>query len=95
MIPRRRPGRRAGRGDHPEVVVLRLPHGRRPRAPRRPDRRQRPLLAEPRLVLEPDLDPLIGVGAGDLDEPVVDFFLNSSCAAGSALMCRGPGSSGS
>ena len=48
------------------------------------------LLADPALVLEPDLDPFAGSfladGSGD---PVGKFFLNSACASGSDLGCCG------
>ncbi|AMV38398.1 hypothetical protein VT85_13255 [Planctomyces sp. SH-PL62] len=81
--PGGRPGGGAGRGDHPEVLVLRLADGGRPRAAAGPDGR-RPLPAEAGLVLPPGR-----VGGGDLRDQSADFFWNSSRAAGSDL--GGPG----
>ena len=75
---------RAGRGDHPEVVILSLTHSRGSRASLRPDRRQRAFLTEPGFVFEPDFKPLVGVLTGDGFKILADFFLKASWASGSA-----------
>src|SRR5436305_243062 len=72
------PGRRAGRRHHVAPVILGLPHAARPRDLGGPDPRQRPLLVEPGLVGEPDLDPLPGMGGGDQPELLGSPFLNAS-----------------
>jgi hypothetical protein len=73
-----------------EPALLRRP---RPRAFVRPDRRQRALLAEAGFILEPDFDLLAGLPGLDFRDDRGGFFLNASCAAGSASGCWGRGRS--
>ena len=51
------------------------------------------MLAETCFVFVEDLQPAVGMLRLDLCEPVTKFFLNSSCAAGSAGGCCGRGAS--
>lgn len=85
--------RGARRRQNIDVAVLRLPDRTRTRTRSGPDAGQRPLLAEPRFVFMEDLQPAAGMLRLDLREPVAEFFLNSSCAAGSACGCCGRGTS--
>ena len=51
---------------------------------------QPPLLPHPRLVLEPQLDPLVGNGGADGGHHIrKPPFLKASCASGSVLGCTG------
>lgn len=56
----------------------------------RPNSGQRALLTDARFVLEPDFERLsTGAFGKNGAHPLGEFFLNSSCAASSALGCRG------
>ena len=82
----------AGGGDHVEIVVLRLLYRGGACTTLGPDPRQRPLLAEPRLVLEEDFDALFRIGLAEGSKLFGQFaFLKSSCRPGSASACRGRG----
>ncbi len=85
----------AGRADRPEEVgplVARVAHRPGPRAALRPDPGERPLLADARLVLEPDLERLVpGVLRQRRRYRRGEVFLNAAWAAGSALRCCGRG----
>lgn len=85
--------RGARRRQHIDAAVLRLPHGAGTRTPSGPDAGQRPLLAEPRFVFVEDFEPAAGMLRLDRLKSLAEFFLNSSCAAGSACRCRGRGTS--
>jgi hypothetical protein len=63
----------------------------RPRPLVRPDRRQRAFLAEAGFIFEPDFDWPVGMPGGDVGDDLGRFFLNASCAAGSASGCWGRG----
>jgi len=49
------------------------------------------LLIEPRFVLKPDFDPLLGMGLADRLHLLADFFLKASWTWGSAFRCCGRG----
>lgn len=79
-------GRGTGSSHHVEITILRLPHRMGTGTTLRPDARQRSLLAEPRFVLEEDLELLVGMRLADGGEALAQFtFLKSACRAGSAL----------
>jgi hypothetical protein len=84
-------GGRTDGGEDVETFEPALFRGGRPGPGVGPDGGQRPLLAEPGLVLEPDLDGLAGVGGCEGGDRVGRFFRNASCAAGSAVGCFGRG----
>jgi hypothetical protein len=71
-------GGRADGGQDVEAFEPALLRGGRPGPGVGPDGGQRPLLAEPGLVLEPDLDGFAGVGGGDPGDGVGRFFRNAS-----------------
>lgn len=73
----------AGGSEHIEVVVTGLPDGWRSRAFASPFAGQRALLTEASLVLEPDLDPLVGVLIGNVLDERCGVFLKASTFAGS------------
>jgi hypothetical protein len=84
-------GGRTNRGEDLQVLEPALFGRPRPRTFVGPDRRQRALLAEAGFVLEPDFDLLAGLLGLDLRDDLGGFFLNASCAAGSASGCWGRG----
>jgi hypothetical protein len=73
-----------------EPALLRSPW---PRTFVGPDRRQRAFLAEAGFVFEPDFNLFFGVPGGDFRDDLSRFFLNASCASGSASGCCGRGRS--
>ena len=84
-------GDRVDGGEEVEPVVLGLLERGRPRALVGPDVRQRPLLADTGLVLEPDLDPAIGMVLAYLLDKRGASSSQRCIAAGSFLRCRGRG----
>jgi hypothetical protein len=54
------------RGEDVGPLVAELPDAGRPLAAPPPAMADTALVADPRFVLEPDLDPLVGMGGGDL-----------------------------
>jgi hypothetical protein len=86
-------GGRTNRGEDLQALEAALLRRPRPRTFVGPDRRQRALLAEAGFVLEPDFDLLAGLPGGDFRDDLGGFFLNASCAAGSASGCWGRGRS--
>ena len=80
----------ADRAEEVGPLVSGVPRRARPGAAFRPDPCQRALLADARLVLEPDLERLArGVFGERRRYRVAEVFLNASWAAGSALGWRG------
>ena len=77
--------------DHIQIVVLGLFDRRRPGTAAGPLVRQGALLAEPRFILEPDLDVLLRMLLGDVPDVIQRVFLKASWACRSALRCRGRG----
>src|SRR5512135_3423622 len=72
---RRRARGHADRRQHIERRELDLPHRTRARTLQRPDARQRPVLAEAGLVLEPELDLLVGMRLLDRLDLIDDDLL--------------------
>ena len=89
--PRGRPGADADRRQHVQVAVLGLPHAARPRPLAGPDPGERPLLAEAGLVLEPDLDLLLGVGLPDGLDLLDDDLLEDRLQLLVGVLVLGPG----
>jgi hypothetical protein len=77
--------------QHVDITVLRLSHGSWSRTRASPYTSQGPLLAEAGFVFVENMQSAVGVLRLDLRQPVIKFFLNSSCAAGSAWGCCGRG----
>ena len=79
----------SGRADRPEQpggVVAVITHPGRTRAPLGPDMGQRALLADPGLVLKPDLDLFVGRVRRQCRRYMLgEVFSNASCAARSRL----------
>ena len=65
--------------------------GTRSRTGARPNSGQRPLLTESRFIFMEDLQSTVEVLRLDFREPLANFFLNSSCAAGSPSAMLRPG----
>ena len=84
---------RGGTGGSEQIhpFVLGLTQAARACAARGPDMRQRALLPEAALVLEPDFDAFGGVRFLDFDQHLRELFLYVSCAARSVLTCSGRG----
>lgn len=76
---------------HVDPVVLRLLDRLWPRAAQGPPVRQRALLSEPRLVLEPDLDNLFDVRLPDVLDKRGASANQAAMAVGSFLRCWGRG----
>jgi len=76
--------RRAHGTENVGPVMALIARCRRPGAAARPDPRQRPLLADPGLVLEPDFERLAGGGVRQaFADPGGEVFLNACWAAAS------------
>ena len=74
-------------------LVLGLPDRPRPRAALAPDASQRALLADARLVLEPDFDALFCVFMSDILDKKGARSTHCPMACGSLLRCTGRGES--
>jgi hypothetical protein len=86
------PTGRADRAEEVGPLVAGVAYRPGPRAALRPDPGQRALLADAGLVLEPDLERPAPRGLRQRRRyRFGEVFLNASCAAGSALRCRGRG----
>lgn len=77
---------RAGGAEDVGPFVAGVARRARPAAALRPDPGEGALLADPRLVLEPDLERLATRGLGDrCGYRLAEVFLKASCASGSAF----------
>ncbi len=86
-----RAGCRANGTEQINPFVLRLTDSARMASPVGPNPSQRALLAEARLVLEPDFDLLAGIPGLELLDTFREFFLKSAWACSLASRCFGRG----